>query len=225
MLLHRKRSSVLDDQERAAVRAVVGGGLWDEMGQAQIDFLLGRGLQPTDVMLDVGCGGLRGGLHFVRYLDPGNYVGVDKSQRMLDFGLAELDQAGLADRRPTLVCDSDFAFGALGREFDVAFAQSVFSHLPLNDIHRCLVGIAEVVRSGGVFYATFFDNPGDPHDLSPIDFPQPDGPPVRTYPDADPYRYHVRFFEALVDGLPLKVDHIGAWGSLRGQSMLAFQRI
>jgi hypothetical protein len=107
----------------------------------------------------------------------------------------------------------------------VALAQSVFTHLPLNAIHRCLVRVSEALRDGGVFYATFLDNPGDPHDLSPIEYPQPDVPTTVTYPDRDPYRYHVRFFEDLIKGLPLKLDHIGEWGSVRGQSMLAFHKI
>jgi hypothetical protein len=34
------------------------GGLWDEVGQLQHDFLVAHGLQPTHRLLDVGCGSL-----------------------------------------------------------------------------------------------------------------------------------------------------------------------
>jgi ubiquinone/menaquinone biosynthesis C-methylase UbiE len=209
--------------QRALARELVGG-LWEEMGQAQFDFLVSRGLKPTDVMLDVGCGALRGGVHFIRYLDAGNYYGVDRAQGMLDVGLVELRDAGLADRAPVLRCDATFDFPAFGTLFDVALAQSVFTHINLNAIHRCLVRIAEVLKPGGVFYATFLENRGDPHDLSPITFPQPDMAPTVTYPDKNPYHYPLRFFEDLIEGLPLRLEYIGEWGSLRGQSMLAFTR-
>jgi SAM-dependent methyltransferase len=209
---------------RAAARMVVGGA-WDEMGRVQFDFLVKRGLQPGDWMLDVGCGSLRGGVHFIRYLETGHYCGIEREQWILDAGQIELAEAGLVDKKPELVCDSQFDFAKFGRKFDVALAQSVFTHIPLNNIHRCLVRMSEALRPGGVFYATFLDNPGDPNDLSPIEFPQVDVPTTITYPDRDPFRYHVRFFEDLIQGLPLKLEHIGQWGSPRGQSMLAFHRL
>jgi SAM-dependent methyltransferase len=209
---------------RSLAHQIVGGA-WDEMGRAQFDFLVGRGLRPTDTMLDIGCGALRGGVHFVRYLDPGNYYGVDRAQWLLDVGRTELADAGLSDRGAHLRCDDSFDFEALGQTFDVALAQSVFTHVNLNVAHRCLVRTAAVLRPGAVFYATILENTGDPHDLSPITFDQPDMAPTVTFPDKNPFRYHVRFFEDLIVGLPLRLEYVGEWGSLRGQSMLAFHRV
>ena len=34
----------------------VVGGMWDEIGTLQLEFLKGRGLQAHDLLLDVGCG-------------------------------------------------------------------------------------------------------------------------------------------------------------------------
>ena len=45
------------------------GGLWDEMGRLQFDFLVAQGLQPHHKMLDIGCGSMRGGRHFVNHLE------------------------------------------------------------------------------------------------------------------------------------------------------------
>ena len=210
--------------ERALARKTVGG-LWDEMGKLQLDFLVSRGLQPSDTMLDVGCGALRGGVHFVRYLEPGHYFGIDRQQWLLDAGLAELADAGIPDRRPTLLLDNKFEFGRFNQTFDVALAQSVFTHVGLNAVHRCLVKMGEVLRPGGVFYATILENTKDPNFLGPIEFPQPDSGPAVTWSDNDPYCYHIRFFEDFVQGLPFKLENIGDWGSLRGQSMLAFHRL
>ena len=87
------------------------GDLWEEMGQKQLDFLIGEGLRPEHKLLDVGCGALRGGLHFIRYLDVGNYVGIDINQSLLDAGYEiELAQCGLKARMPreNLICSGDF---------------------------------------------------------------------------------------------------------------------
>ena len=47
------------------------GGMWDEIGGLQRDFVLGEGLTPDMRLLDIGCGCLRAGVHFVRYLNAG----------------------------------------------------------------------------------------------------------------------------------------------------------
>jgi len=37
------------------------GGLWEEMGKLQFDYLISQKLMPHHQFLDVGCGSLRGG--------------------------------------------------------------------------------------------------------------------------------------------------------------------
>jgi hypothetical protein len=66
----------------AAHRGYVGGK-WDEIGKLQSDFMVARGLAPEHVFLDVACGSLRGGVQFIKYLDPGNYVGVEKEHTLV----------------------------------------------------------------------------------------------------------------------------------------------
>ena len=111
------------------------GGLWDEIGQLQFDFLVEKGLRREQRFLDIGCGCLRGGVHFAEYLDPGNYFGTDISQALIDAGdEVELVQRGLQIRVPKsqLRCDDSFNFSAFGTRFDMALAQSLFTHLPKN---------------------------------------------------------------------------------------------
>jgi len=135
------------------------GALRERIGRLQFEFLVGRGLRPEHYLLDVGCGNLRGGVHFIRYLDPGHYYGIDKNPERLDQGRREVKRLGLADKHPRLVQIEDFNFQALNHTFDYALAQSLFTHLPLNSILRCLVMIEPVLRPGGEFYATFFETP------------------------------------------------------------------
>lgn len=199
------------------------GGLWDEMGRHQFDYLVAQGLQPAHRMLDVGCGSLRGGLHFVGYLEPGHYTGVDRDGALLRNGRAELRDAGLQDRRPTLVCNGDFDLDGLG-PFDVALAQSVFSHLDATRVMRCLAAVAGVLRPGGTFYATFFPSPGPRLRRTSMTVPIVDGGTLTVHPDADPYFYDPDLFRWMVEGSELSCDYRGDWGHPRGQHMLAFTR-
>ena len=57
---------------------------WEQHGQAQFDYLKSKGLEPQHTFLDIGCGPLRGGIHFIRYLDAGNYYGVEKNAEVLE---------------------------------------------------------------------------------------------------------------------------------------------
>lgn len=195
------------------------GGLWDEVGDLQFEFLVSQGLQPEHYLLDVGCGALRGGIRFVRYLDEGHYFGIDIMQDLLNAGEAELRKLDLLDKRPTLKRVDGFEFGALGRQFDFALAQSVFTHLPLNDIERCLVNMGRALVTGGKFYATFFENPAGKRNLSPIDHGR-----VVTHFDRDPFHYDYATFEWLCQGTGLHPRYIGDWNHPRNQRMLLFTK-
>ena len=134
------------------------GGLWDELGALQIDFLRSRGLRPDNTLLDYGCGCLRGGLHFIRYLDPGHYAGVDVSAAILDAGRGFLVDAGLEGKQPELQRVDDLSFDWFaGRKFDFVFAQSVFTHLPLDAIQTVIGNVPKVLGPDSEMYATFFE--------------------------------------------------------------------
>lgn len=198
------------------------GGLWDEVGALQMAFLRSEGLRPQDALLDVGCGCLRGGVHLVAYLEPGRYYGIDRDAQLVRAGLEiELPRAGLAGRLSPdhLLVDDAFEVGRLGATFDVAWAQSLFTHLTPPDIRRCLEQVARVVRPGGRFYATFF-RAGD--DVSVPVTHQPGG--IVTHPDMDPYHYRFHDLAALADGLPWRATDLGGWSHPRAQQMARFDR-
>jgi SAM-dependent methyltransferase len=201
------------------------GGMWDEVGDLQFRFLVDQGLRPEHYLLDVGCGSLRGGVRYVDFLEEGHYFGVDRSEEILAAAREiELPRYGLTEKRPTLVRMEDFGFARLGRPFDVAVAQSVFTHLPLNDIVRCLMNVERALVPGGVFYATFFENERGKRNLDPIPQPVQSGHPVTTYFDRDPFHYDVDTFRWICDGTELTVERIGDWGHPRNQRMLRFGR-
>lgn len=200
------------------------GGFWEEIGELQFDFLVRQGLASSMRFLDIGCGAFRGGVHFIRYLDPGNYYGVDQNESLLRAGVeVELAAAGLIERLPVgnLLHSEYFDFESFSVGFDVALAQSVFSHIDMNQIRLCLVNLAPVMNQGGRFYATFFERPEN-HPLNQSAIHPPEH--VETFSARDPYHYALSDFEFLTHGLPWGIETIGEWGHPRGQMMIAFHK-
>jgi hypothetical protein len=50
------------EEIRAGVHRDLVGGLWEELGRLQFEFLVGAGLRPEMRLLDIGCGCPRGGV-------------------------------------------------------------------------------------------------------------------------------------------------------------------
>ena len=194
------------------------GGLWDEIGSLQLDFLLKSGLKPNHKLLDIGCGCLRGGIHYVKYLQDGNYYGMDINQSLIDAGKIELEEAGLLKRRPNIIVDDKFSFEKFNSKFDFMISVSVFTHLPINNIIRCLNKTRESLTPDGVYYSTFFQAPTSSH-LKIIKH-QPGG--IVTNYDSDPYHYSVEEMTYMARLSKLEVSIIGDWGHPRNQKMVAF---
>lgn len=211
----------IDDEAilRGEHRAWVGG-LWEEMGRLQLEFLRSQGLQPGHSLLDVGCGALRGGIPFVAFLEKGRYAGLDINQSLINAGYRELELAGLEEKEARLLVDPEFNVSRLGTLFDVAIAQSVFSHLPVNHICQCLVNVAAVLKPGGRFYATFFEAPRSVH-LQPITHAP--GGVISRY-DRDPFHYSFAEMQWMADISGLTAGYIGDWSHPRDQRMLMFAR-
>ncbi|MFC2029452.1 class I SAM-dependent methyltransferase [Chloroflexota bacterium] len=198
------------------------GGMWDEIGTLQFEYVVNEGLKPHHKMLDIGCGSLRGGVHFIRYLNSGNYYGIDRSESLLGAARhVELPRYGLADRTVHLECRSDFAFAVFGVQFDYVVAQSVFTHLTWNSILRCLVNVEKVLHQDGRFYATFFEDPSGAHRIHTIAH-EPGG--KVTYPDQDPYHYEFGVLEELARRASLRVSYVGNWNHPRNQMLMVFTR-
>ena len=132
------------------------GGFDSGIGQLQFEFLREQGLSPSDRLLDIGCGTLRGGEHFIDYLDAGHYTGMDISNEAIEAGVERVGDL-VEEKDPTFVVNDELKFAEVTGEFDYAIAQSVFTHLPRAELDECLANIDRVV--GGTFYATFFEKP------------------------------------------------------------------
>lgn len=198
-----------DDIEAGRHRRLVGGK-WEEIGRLQFEFLVAEGLQPKNYVLDVGCGALRAGVWLVPYLEPVRYFGIDINPSLIRAGLWELRQQGLADRCPptnlrvTDEFDCDF-----GVEFDFAVAQSLFTHIPLAEIDRCLRRVAGEMKPGARLFASYNGLP-----------------PARKLArpsTRDPFR-HAYDDLAAAGASEWSARFIEDWGHPRGMKMIEYRR-
>lgn len=213
-----------DDQIAAHNHRRAVGRLWERMGKHQYKFLVEQGLTSDSFLLDVGCGSLRGGIHFVRHLDAGHYYGIDVNGSLIKAGLDyEIPQAGLEDKLPrTNLRVTDRFECDFGVTFDFILAQSVFSHLPLNHIRLCLHKLLDATAPGSRFFATFPEIP----ESWPLDKPAPRATAGSTYPEKDPYHYRSSDLEWVANSVgSWTYRYIGDWGHPRGQRMAEFTRV
>ena len=120
------------------------GSMWDEIGKVQFDFMINMGLEPRHQILDLGCGTLRGGRHFIRYLDNNKYTGLDISPKALEAAEKLIVDEELANKAPRLLLNSNqnLRFDEFGEDkFDYILAQSVFTHLFPETIEECFACI------------------------------------------------------------------------------------
>ncbi len=181
------------------------GGQWEEIGILQFDFLVDNGLQPHHRLLDIGCGTLRGGRHFIKYVNPGNYAGIDISPKAIEYGKQLVKQEGLAEKQPRLFVSTgkDLRFKAFaGEVFDYLLAQSVFTHLKPEHIEECFRHIGRTMKHSSVFFFTFNEA---------WEFKQT---------GLKDFRYPSSFFWSLADEHGFKLeDRSGDYGHPRGQHM------
>jgi SAM-dependent methyltransferase len=195
------------------------GGHWEEIGKLQFKFLVNQGLQSVHYLLDIGCGSLRGGVHFIEYLKTGRYFGIEKEKPLLEAGRRiELQRYDLAHKRPHLHLIDDFDLSPIQQDvqFDYMLAQSVFTHLKSDMIELCLARVLPRLKPNGTLYATFRESKSDrihygiPH--------------LWRRNERMGVRYPFSLFQAIAERVAATVEYIGDWNHPRNQQMLAFRR-
>jgi hypothetical protein len=189
------------------------GGMWEEIGRVQFDFMVRQGLKPQDILVDVGCGSLRGGRFFIAYLDPEHYLGLDHHTWLIKAGLKhEVPKQLREEKRPQFVTSERFEFHRFGKRPNYGIAQSLFSHLTKGDIFLCLANLRAEMQSGGRFYATFV-----PKGFLPEDYVNP-----KHSDDHQPFQYDAEEILAIGGEAAWQARYIGDWGHPLGQQMLEF---
>jgi SAM-dependent methyltransferase len=199
------------------------GGHWDDgHGKTQVDYLIQQGLRPHHKVIDIGCGSLRGGRYFVDYLDSGNYFGVDANLSVIEAGYQHELTDEQRQKLPStnLLANDRFDARIGGQTFDYALAQSVFTHVSLNQIRLCLYRLAQSMAPGGTFYATFFEE-GAGRDL---DYIRVSPKAKQRFSDRNVFWYYRSDLEWAASFSPWRMRYIGDWGHPARQKMVEFTR-
>ena len=164
--------------------------IWIEHQQMQLSFLQRRGLSSSTTILDLGCGPMRLGSALIPLLKDGWYYGQDINVSTITFGEQVLRESGIPEQAPyTLFASDQFDLSLVDRPVQIAFSNSLFSHLTLNSIFTALLQLETVLAPAGVLYATFFVSDPCRSWLKP--HPRNKwGRQFATYPHQDPYHYH-----------------------------------
>lgn len=169
----------------------------------------------------MGCGCLRAGRHLVDYLEPGHYWGVEANSDLLKAGYEKELTGPQRIRLPREQLRANDRFDVdFGVEFDMAIAQSVFTHVSLNHVRLCLHQLAKSMRPGGLFYATFFEMKAG----TPLDTVR-EGASKPQFHERNVYWYYRSDLEWASTVGPWRYRYIGTWGHPRGQCMVEFTRI
>jgi SAM-dependent methyltransferase len=195
------------------------GGKWDEIGKLQFNFLKKMGLNPEHKFIDIGCGSLRGGVHFIRYLNNDNYFGTDITYEIINVGIEKELKPELRSKinMNNFIANSDFKI-PFNEYFDFGLALSVFTHLKEKNIELCLRNLHKRFKHGK-FYATFFVS-NDSNYLSMVK--QKDG--VFTFHNKDPYHYTVTQIKNMAKNCKWKVKEIKSFIHPRNQKMFEFYK-
>ncbi|MBN1442300.1 MAG: class I SAM-dependent methyltransferase [Planctomycetes bacterium] len=135
-------------------------GYWQRLQSYQLGFLKSMGLAPHHSLLDIGCGPLQGGLAFIEYLEPNNYVGIDRRPEPLAEGYRLLATHDLVHKNPRLIVSDTFGRRELnGSQFDFAWSCQMLYHLDPETIHACFEHVTGHLKSGACLYGDIIGYP------------------------------------------------------------------
>ena len=135
------------------------GGIWEKQSNLQLNICKKYGLTPELKFLDFGCGCLRGGINFINFLNKGNYYGIDVDSDLLRMGVEhEILKVNLQEKivKTNLLITDNFEVDFFKINFDMIFAQSVFTHLPLNHFNFFIEKCYNVLNTNGKLLMSFW---------------------------------------------------------------------
>lgn len=129
----------------------------EEKSQTQIDDIK-RYVEPTDVLLDVGCGYGRVASYLLPQMQLGGYIGLDSSCEMLGIFRDRYVRRDEEQRTPLLLLNADIHTIPLkDQSVDVVIVCAVFLHNHKDVVKKAMDEIKRVLKPGGTLlvYSSF----------------------------------------------------------------------
>ncbi len=144
------------ESEQGSYKKYLGGGAeeWQVRGAFQLFFLKTLGLRPESRFLDIGCGPLRAGIHFIDFLEARNYCGVDYNADFIHVANQVCEENDLATKAPAFYVVDNFDFSVVDRDFDFAIAFSVLNHCNSDQRATFFREVSAPMKNGGKIYIT-----------------------------------------------------------------------
>jgi len=139
---------------------------WDQStfarrGRENWQQIVELGLKPHMRCVDYGCGSLRLGQHAIRYLDPGNYWGIDISDAFYSEGLKLLPPKLLQEKQPRLDVIADPLLAEISSwSPDFIFANAVLQHVPPEELGLFFGRLAAMMTATSRAYIIFVAGAG-----------------------------------------------------------------
>lgn len=135
---------------------------YDFMGAWQFSILFQLGLRHYNSLLDFGAGSLRLGRFLIQYLDEGNYFAIEPQPQLIQEGkrynyLTEL----FKNKKPNIRISDDCNMAFFGKKFDYIIAQSVFTHMPIDQIRRSLQAAYTAMDKRTIFIVNYHHGKAD----------------------------------------------------------------
>jgi len=136
--------------------------------------ILALGLTPDMRCVDYGCGSLRLGQHAIRYLDPGNYFGVDLSDAFFTAGLKLLPPEMIESKQPRFGIISDALLESVRKWApDFIFANAVLQHVAPDEVDRFLGNLKAMMTRATSAYLIYVSGERL-HRIKPVTWSYPD---------------------------------------------------
>jgi len=130
-------------------------GTDETSGELQLELLKRNGCVPSSKVLEIGCGCLSAGFPITRFLDRGNYVGVEPNKWLINTALEQNTVRLLVQEKNARFLNVDtFDASELGIAFDFVLSHSVLSHCAHWQLDQFLCNAAKVLAPNGRIVAS-----------------------------------------------------------------------
>ena len=125
-------------------------GYWVHQRDIQIKIFNHFKIKKRHRVLEVGTGVMRGGAPLIKYLNPGNFFGVEVSTERFELGRTVVKMLSLEHKRPNLIRSSVFGCDVIKPEsIDFLWSFQVVPHMEEVIVKDFVKAIARLLKPGG----------------------------------------------------------------------------